>query len=189
MLPGTPMAKLVLYSLCALVLVLLGARACGVTPQQIEDRQLLAQLNAAEGASYRAAQAARPGVVSLPGGLLLEVLELGEGETPVEEDWVEVHYRGWRIDGREFDNSWRRGEPAVLPISLAIPGWRQALVSMPEGSRLRLVVPPELAYGPAGGGIIGPEETVIFDLALLGVVTPPAAEVPDPAQLPVPNLR
>ncbi len=183
------MLRAILYSLAALVMVFITARSCGVTPQQVEDRILLADLNAEEGAAYRARQAASPGTVELPRGLLVELLNAGDGEIPAEDDWVRLHYRGWHIDGREFDNSWRRGEPATLPLERAIAGWREALTAAPVGSRLRLTLPPELAYGRAGAGRIGPEETLVFEVELLAIVEPEAAPEPDPAQQPVPNLR
>ena len=181
--------RVILFSLLSLVVVFATARSCGLTPQQIDERVLLAELNAEQGAAYRRSVAERPGVITLSGGLLVEVLRPGNGEVPDPDDWVQVHYRGWHIDGREFDNSWRHDRPATLPVGRAIEGWRQALVTSPVGSRLRLVVPPALAYGRAGGGGIGPEETLVFELEVLGIVAPPAAPEVDPSQQPVPGLR
>src|SRR5690606_22124941 len=126
-----------------------------VSPQQVEERILLAGLNAEEGAAFRSANRARAGVVELPGGLQVEVLEAGSGSLPQENDWVVVHYRAQHVDGRVFDDSWRRGEPVTLPLAQTIEGWRRVLPSLPVGSRIRLVVPPELAYG-GGRGVIGP---------------------------------
>jgi FKBP-type peptidyl-prolyl cis-trans isomerase FkpA len=183
------MLRVIVFSLLALAAVFVAARTFGPTAQQVEDSILLAELNAEEGAAHRQDVAAQPGVVTLPSGLLVEVLHHGDGDTPLEDDWVRVHYRGWHIDGREFDNSWRRQEPATLPVEQAIAGWRQALLASPEGSRLRLVLPPELAYGRAGGGVIGPEETLIFELELLDIVIPVAAPELDASQQAVPNLR
>ncbi len=182
------MLRVILFSLAALVLVFFVARSGGLTPQQIEDRILLAELNADAGESYRRAQIAEPGVVSLPNGLLAQVLHHGDGDVPAADDWVRVHYSGWRIDGRLFDSSWRRDEPATLPLERAIPGWRQALQVMPVGSRLRLVLPPELAYGRAGAGVIGPEETLVFELELLEIVVPDEPLERRSSQQPVPNL-
>jgi FKBP-type peptidyl-prolyl cis-trans isomerase FkpA len=183
------MLRVIVFSLLALAAIFVAARYFGPTSQQIEDSILLAELNAEEGAAYRQTLAGQPGVVTLPGGLLVEVLQHGDGDIPREDDWVQVHYRGWHIDGREFENSWRRREPATLPVEQAIAGWRQALLASPEGSRLRLVLPPELAYGRAGGGVIGPEETLIFELELLDIVIPAAAPERDASQQAVPNLR
>ncbi|MCC5861949.1 MAG: FKBP-type peptidyl-prolyl cis-trans isomerase [Gammaproteobacteria bacterium] len=183
------MLRVILISLAALLAVFLVARSSGLTPQQIEDRVLLASLNAEEGADYRRQEAARPGVISLPSGVLVEVLVLGEGQVPGSDDWVRVHYRGSRIDGREFDNSWRREEPATLPIERAIGGWQEVLAQTPVGTRLWLVTPPEQAYGRAGAGLIGPEETLVFELELLAIVPPPVEPVRAEWEQPVPNLR
>ncbi|AHE98820.1 FKBP-type peptidyl-prolyl cis-trans isomerase [Thioalkalivibrio paradoxus] len=183
------MLKVILISLLALVFVFLGARSCGLTPEQIEERILLAEMNAEEGLAYRSENERRPGVVVWDNGLQVEVLREGQGTVPDEDDWVQVHYRGWHLDGREFENSWRRNEPATVPIERTIAGWREALVSTPVGTRLRLVVPPELAYGRAGGGRIGPEETLIFELELLAIVMPDPPREIEEWERPVPGLR
>jgi FKBP-type peptidyl-prolyl cis-trans isomerase FkpA len=183
------MLRVILFSLLALVGVFLGARSCGLTPEQVEDRILLADLNAEEGAAFRLANARRDGVVTMTNGLQVEVLEEGTGPVPSEDDWVQVHYRGWHVDGREFENSWRRGEPATVTVSGTIAGWRQALVSIPTGTRLKLVLPPELAYGRPGGGNIGPEETLVFELELLAIVEPERPAERDEWEKPVPGLR
>jgi FKBP-type peptidyl-prolyl cis-trans isomerase FkpA len=183
------MLRVILFSLVALVFVFLGARACGLTPEQIEDQILLADLNAAEGATYRAVNGNRDGVVTLANGLQVEVLREGDGPIPTEDDWVQVHYRGWHVDGREFENSWRKEEPATVTVSGTIPGWRQALVSIPVGTRVKLVLPPELAYGRPGGGIIGPEETLVFELELLAIVEPDRPRERAEWEKPVPGLR
>ncbi len=183
------MLRVILLSLAALVAVFLVARSSGLTPQQIEDRVLLATLNAEEGTDYRRREAARPGVVRLSSGVLVEVLVPGDGEVPALEDWVRVHYRGWRIDGREFDNSWRREEPATLPVARAIAGWQDVLAQSPVGTRMWLVTPPERAYGRSGAGVIGPDETLVFELELLAIVPPPATQARAEWEQPVPNLR
>ena len=183
------MARLLGWSVVTLALIWFVARSCGLTPEQIESQILLADLNAEEGAAYRAANGTRPGVLTLPNGLQVEWLEQGDGPTPSLEDWVTVHYRGWHIDGREFENSWRRGEPATVEVSRTIPGWQAVLVSLPTGSRIRLVLPPELAYGRPGSGFVGPEETLIFELQLLEVAEAPPSREPEEWEKPVPNLQ
>jgi FKBP-type peptidyl-prolyl cis-trans isomerase FkpA len=183
------MLRVILYSLFGLLLVFIVARGLGLTPEQVEAQILLADLNVREGADFRLAHGALPGVATLASGLQVQVLEVGEGEIPGVDDWVEVHYSGWHIDGREFDSSHRRGHAAVTPLGRAIPGWREALTAAPVGSRLRLVLPPELAYGRAGGGRIGPEETLIFEIALLSIAAPePGRDVPEWEKT-VPGLR
>jgi FKBP-type peptidyl-prolyl cis-trans isomerase len=160
-----------------------------VSPQRAQDRILLAGLNAEEGAAFRTANRQRAGVVELQHGLQVEMLEAGEGAIPSAHDWVVLHYRGEHIDGRVFDDSRRRGEPSVLPIERSIEGWRRVLPSTPTGSRLRLVVPPSLAYGAEGGGPIGPEETLVFEIELLSIAAPPTEIERDPSQMAVPGLR
>lgn len=183
------MNRTLLLSLLTLAMIYFIARGCGLTPEQVEEQILLAELNATEGAAFRQENGARPGVVTLPDGLQVEMLREGDGPVPEATDWVAVHYRGWRLDGREFDNSYRRGEPATLPIERTIPAWRAVLLAIPVGSHLRLVTPPELAYGRAGAGIIGPEETLLFELELLDIVVPEAPQAPAEWEKPVPNLR
>lgn len=184
------MLRAILFSLAALVVIALVARSCGVTPGQVESRILLAELNAEEGEAYRSANRQRAGVVELPGGLQVEVLTQGAGPVPAIDDWIEVHFRGMHLDGRVFDDSWRRGEPVTLPLKRAIEGWQRALLSLPAGSRVRLVIPPELAYGREGGGPIGPEETLVFELELIAIAEPPAQPEPrEPLQRPVPGVE
>ena len=183
------MLRAILFSLAALVVVMLVARSCGLTPGEIESRLLLAELNAEEGAAFRSANRQRPGVIELPSGLQIQWLLKGDGVVPEPTDWVVVHFRGYHIDGRVFDDSFRRGDPAVVPIERMIEGWRRALMDMPVGSRVRLVIPPDLAYGRAGGGAIGPEETLQFELELLAIAPAPQPLERDESQMRVPGLR
>lgn len=183
------MLRTILLCLVALVGIWLVAYSCGLTPEQVEDRILLAELNVEEGDAFRAENARRPGVIELFSGLQVEMLKEGHGEIPTEEEWVRVHYRGWHLDGREFQDSWRKDEPATVLVARTIPGWREVLVAIPVGSRVRIVLPPDLAYGRAGGGVIGPEETLIFELELLGIVVPEILPEREEFQKPVPNLR
>lgn len=152
------------------------------------EHRMLVELNQAEGEQFRREQKTRPGVVDLGDGLLAEVLHTGTGAQPVADDWVRVHYRGAHSDGRVFDDTFRSGQPATLPLRQAIAGWQRALPAMTVGSRVRLVVPPELAYGEAGGGPVGPAETLVFEVELLAIVPPPVAPVRTPDQQAVPGL-
>ncbi len=107
----------------------------------------------------------------MPSGLQYKVIEEGDGELPTPESEVKCHYHGTLIDGSVFDSSVERGEPAVFPVNAVIPGWVEALQLMPAGSKWRLFIPSELAYGEQGaGGVIGPNSTLIFDLELLEIV-------------------
>lgn len=123
--------------------------------------------NLKAGTAFLVENKTKEGVVLLPSGLQYKIIKKGEGERPIESDTVEVHYRGSLIDGTEFDSSYRRGESARFKVTGVIPGMAEALKMMPVGSTWQLFIPPELAYGQAGAGPIGPNATLIFDLELL----------------------
>ncbi len=131
----------------------------------------VADLNAKTGEEFLAENAKRPEVKTTPSGLQYEVLTEGTGAQPTATDQVVVHYTGKLIDGTVFDSSVDRGEPATFGVTQVIPGWVEALQMMKAGSAWRLYIPSDLAYGPRGaGGVIGPNETLIFDVTLLEVV-------------------
>jgi FKBP-type peptidyl-prolyl cis-trans isomerase FklB len=122
------------------------------------------------GDAYRAAYAQQEGVVQLPSGLLYEVLQEGSGPKPAATDTVSIHYHGTLIDGTVFDSSVERGQPASFPVNGVISGWTEALQLMAVGSKWRLVIPPELAYGDRGaGGDIKPGATLVFEVELLEI--------------------
>lgn len=102
-------------------------------------------------------------------GLYVQVLQEGDGATASSDDTVTVHYTGWLADGRKFDSSRDRGEPATFPLSGVIPGWREGVADMRVGEVRRLVIPPELGYGSRGTGPIPPDATLVFEVELLGV--------------------
>lgn len=130
-----------------------------------------AKNNLEEGIKFLAENKSDKSVIELPSGLQYKVIEEGDGELPTPENQVKCHYHGTLIDGTVFDSSVERGEPAVFPVNAVIPGWVEALQLMPVGSKWRLFIPPELAYGEQGaGGVIGPNSTLIFDLELLEIV-------------------
>lgn len=113
---------------------------------------------------------AKKGVIALPSGLQYEVITQGTGKKPTKNDIVTVDYEGKLINGKVFDSSYERGQPASFPVGGVIPGWTEALQMMPEGSTWMLYIPPTLAYGEAGaGGIIGPNETLIFKVHLISI--------------------
>ena len=104
-------------------------------------------------------------------GLQYEVIESGDGEVPGASSTVRTHYCGTLIDGTEFDSSYKRNEPTEFPVNGVIAGWTEALQLMTVGSKWRLYVPYNLAYGEQGaGGSIGPYQTLIFDIELLAIV-------------------
>ncbi|MDE5901026.1 MAG: FKBP-type peptidyl-prolyl cis-trans isomerase [Muribaculaceae bacterium] len=123
------------------------------------------------GSAYLADNGKRPEVVTTASGLQYEIICKGEGATPKDTDRVKVHYTGRLIDGTVFDDSVERGEPATFGVTQVIPGWVEALQLMPVGSKWRLHIPSELAYGPNGaGGVIGPDAVLVFDVELLEIL-------------------
>lgn len=139
--------------------------------QQAEAAKACAA-NKAAGEAFLAENGKRAEVKTTPSGLQYEVLEEGNGPQPTAQDQVEVHYTGKLIDGTVFDSSVDRGVPATFGVTQVIPGWVEALQLMKAGSKWRLFIPSQLAYGPAGtpGGPIGPDSTLIFDVELLKVI-------------------
>ena len=112
----------------------------------------------------------KEGVTITASGLQYEVLTNGTGANPVETDQVTVHYHGTLVDGTVFDSSVERGQPATFPVNGVIPGWVEALQLMNVGSKYKLYIPSDLAYGERGaGGLIGPNETLIFEVELLSI--------------------
>ena len=131
--------------------------------------------NLKAGDAFRAAFKKKAGVKELPGGVLYRVIKVGTGKSPSLDDVISVNYSGKVIDGREFDNSDRHGGPVDLQLGKVIKGWQTAVTQMKEGGEWEIVVPPDLAYGEKGaGGVIGPNETLIFDIDLVKIKGPPA---------------
>jgi len=136
------------------------------------ERQGLASKNAAEGEKFLAENRSKEGVQVTQSGLQYQVVEMGTGPRPVATDKVKVHYRGTLLNGEEFDSSYSRGEPISFALDKVIAGWTEGVQLMPVGSKFMFFIPPDLAYGPAGGGPIGPNATLIFQVELLGIETP-----------------
>lgn len=128
-------------------------------------------VNRAAGAAFLAENAKRPGVVRLTNGLQYEVMVAGTDTTkPTLKNTVRCHYHGTLIDGTVFDSSVQRGEPISFPLNGVIKGWQEALQLMTVGSKWKLFIPSELAYGERSAGpVIGPGSTLIFEVELLGV--------------------
>ncbi len=138
--------------------------------KQNEAMAEMAKLNAEAGKKFLEENAKRAEVKTTPSGLQYEVITEGNGELPTASDTVKVHYTGTLIDGTVFDSSVQRGEPAVFGVTQVIPGWVEALQLMNVGSKWRLFIPSELAYGAQGAGnVIGPNATLIFEVELLGI--------------------
>lgn len=135
-----------------------------------KEKEASKQKSVAEGTAFLAKNAERPGVITLPSGLQYEVVTEGTGPTPKSTDKVKVHYTGKLINGSVFDSSVERGEPIVFPVTGVIAGWVEALQLMKVGSKWKLYIPQNLAYGERGAGAqIGPYSTLIFDVELLGI--------------------
>ena len=123
------------------------------------------------GEAFLEANKKREGVTTLPSGLQYEVINVGLGKKPAATDKVQCHYEGTLIDGTVFDSSIKRGQPAVFGVNQVIAGWVEALQLMSEGSKWRLYIPQELAYGSHGAGeSIPPYSALIFDVELIKVL-------------------
>ncbi len=132
------------------------------------------QKNLEEGNAFLEKNKTREGVTTTASGLQYEILKQGDGPIPTEKDKVKVHYHGTLIDGTVFDSSVDRGEPATFGVNQVIKGWTEVLQLMPVGSKWKVYIPADLAYGdkPRPGGKIGPNMTLIFDIELLDIVKP-----------------
>ncbi|TCP01679.1 FKBP-type peptidyl-prolyl cis-trans isomerase [Rubrivivax gelatinosus] len=116
------------------------------------------------------AAAAEPGAVVTASGLIYRSLKDGNGASPTASDTVRVHYRGTFPDGKEFDSSYRRGEPIEFPLNRVIPCWTEGVQKMKAGGKARLTCPSAIAYGERGaGGVIPPNATLQFEVELLGI--------------------
>ena len=129
-----------------------------------------AEAAAAAGKEFLVENAKREGITTLASGLQFEVLTAGEGAKPTREDNVRTHYHGTLIDGTVFDSSYERGQPAEFPVGGVIAGWTQPPPPPNAGSKWRLYVPSELAYGAQGVGSIPPHSVLVFDVELLDVL-------------------
>lgn len=126
----------------------------------------------AQGEAYLAENAKREEIVVTESGLQYEVHTQGDGEVPTLNSTVRVHYHGTLLNGSVFDSSYDRGQPAEFPVNGVIKGWTEALQFMKVGTKLKLHVPAELAYGEQGaGGAISPHSTLIFDVELLDIIS------------------
>jgi FKBP-type peptidyl-prolyl cis-trans isomerase len=141
-----------------------------VRGKQMEKMKLAGEANKKEGDSFLTANKTKEGIVTLPSGLEYKILTQGTGPKPAATDTVVCNYRGTLINGTEFDSSYKRGQPAIFPVSGVIKGWTEALQLMPVGSKWQLFLPAELAYGERGPSPeIGPNSTLVFEVELLSI--------------------
>jgi FKBP-type peptidyl-prolyl cis-trans isomerase FklB len=157
-----------------------------VRQQQEAKRQAALETNKKEGAAFLAANATKPGVVTLPSGLQYKILVEGTGPKPTADDRVVCNYRGMLLSNTEFDSSYKRGQPATFPVTGVIKGWTEALQLMPVGSKWQLFIPADLAYGERGQATIEPNATLVFEVELLSIV-PKAPPTPTPAPTTTPT--
>jgi FKBP-type peptidyl-prolyl cis-trans isomerase FklB len=164
--------------------LLLSDEEMDTTLQQFQEELLakraerfeeLAKENETAGSKFLAANKTKKGVKTTDSGLQYRVVKAGTGKSPTESDVVTVEYTGKLIDGTVFDSSERSGQPATFTLSQIIPGWQEALQMMKEGGEWEVFIPAELAYGSSGFGVIGPNETLIFNIKLISVEPATAA--------------
>jgi FKBP-type peptidyl-prolyl cis-trans isomerase FklB len=138
--------------------------------KQAAEAKVVGDKNKAEGDAFLAANKAKEGVVTLTSGVQYKVLSRGTGKQPTIDDTVVCQYRGTLIDGKEFDSSYTRGQPATFPVKGVIKGWTEVLQLMPVGSKWQVFIPPNLAYAERGSGaMIGPNATLIFEIELVAI--------------------
>jgi len=160
----------------------LDEKELALTPQQIQEvmakfqqsllekRQKQAEQNLTEGKAFLEQNKTQEGIKVTPSGLQYKVIKEGAGKTPQSSDRVKTHYRGTLIDGKEFDSSYQRNQPAEFAVAEVIKGWTEALLMMKEGAKWQLFVPSDLAYGTAGRPSIPPHAVLIFEIELLEVL-------------------
>lgn len=148
-----------------------------------ERKKAEVEQNVKEENAFLAENAKKEGVVTLPSGLQYKIITMGTGKKPAESDIVTVNYRGTLLNGKEFDSSYGRKQPATFGVNRVIKGWTEALQLMPTGSKWQLFIPAKLAYGEAGHApAIGPSACLVFEVELLGIgePAPPPAPKPQP---------
>jgi FKBP-type peptidyl-prolyl cis-trans isomerase len=141
-----------------------------VQSEEASAMQQVSETNIKEGDAFLVANKTKDGVVTLPSGLQYKIITEGKGPKPAATDTVVCNYRGTLLNGKEFDSSYKRGQPASFPLNQVIKGWTEGVQLMPTGSKWQFYIPPALAYGTRGaGGDIGPNATLIFDVELISI--------------------
>jgi len=141
-----------------------------VRAEQVEQFRVLSEKNQAESEAFLLANKAKTGIVVLPSGVQYRIIEEGDGARPGLESKVTVHYRGSKLDGREFDSSFARGTPEEFTVNAVLKGWQEVLPLMKAGSTWQIFVPPEMAFGARGNPPVGPNEALMFDLKLVEII-------------------
>ncbi len=140
-----------------------------VRAEQVEQFRKLSEENQANSEAFLESNKSKTGIVVLPSGIQYRIIEEGDGPRPGMESRVSVHYRGSKLDGREFDSSFARGTPEEFTVNAVLKGWQEVLPLMKQGSTWQIFVPPELAFGARGNPPVGPNEALMFDLKLVEV--------------------
>jgi FKBP-type peptidyl-prolyl cis-trans isomerase FklB len=141
-----------------------------LSEKKAEVMKKLAEKNKEDAVTFFAENKKKEGVKTLASGLQYKIITEGKGKNPKATDTVTVHYRGTLIDGKEFDSSYRRGEPATFPVNGVIAGWTEALQLMKAGAKWQIFIPSNLAYEEKGiGNVIGPNAALIFEVELISV--------------------
>jgi FKBP-type peptidyl-prolyl cis-trans isomerase FklB len=145
--------------------------------KRMEERKEQGEENKEKGKAFLEENKTKEGVVTLESGLQYKILQEGTGASPKATDTVKCQYKGTTIDGKEFDSSYKRGQPATFAVNRVIKGWTEGLQLMKEGGKWQFFIPSELAYGERGAGQnIGPNEVLIFEIELLAIEKPEAKE-------------
>ena len=142
--------------------------------KQIAKMMEEGKANLDKGEKFLAENGKKQGVVTTASGLQYQVLTEGKGAKPGASDGVKVNYKGTLLDGTEFDSSYKRNEPAVMPLQGVIPGWQEGIQLMPVGSKYKFWIPAKLAYGEQAPPMIGPNQVLVFEVELLDIVKPNA---------------
>jgi FKBP-type peptidyl-prolyl cis-trans isomerase FkpA/FKBP-type peptidyl-prolyl cis-trans isomerase FklB len=177
-------AKAIKASLAGQKLLLTDQQAAEIAQsfgQKMQAKQIAkmaeeAKKNIAAGDAFLAQNAKKPGVQTTASGLQYQVLTEGKGAKPQPTDMVRVNYKGMLLDGKTFDSSYDRGEPATFPLNQVVPGWQEGIALMPVGSKYKFWIPSKLGYGDKGtpGGPIPPNATLVFEVELLDIAKQPA---------------
>jgi len=141
-----------------------------VRNEQVAAFKALADKNQADSEAFLEGNKTKTGIVVMPSGVQYRIIEEGEGARPGMESSVKVHYRGSKMNGREFDSSFARGVPEEFVVNAVLQGWQEVLPLMKQGATWQIFVPPELAFGQRGNPPVGPNEALMFDLKLVEIV-------------------
>ena len=153
------------------IMAFINEREQSRTAKRAEDNKVNFKDYIEQNEKFLADNKSKSGIITTVSGLQYQVVTMGTGEKPTSESMVQVHYTGTLIDGTEFDSSVKRNQPAEFPVSGVIAGWTEALQLMPVGSKFKLFIPQNLAYGENGAGdVIKPYSTLIFDVELLKII-------------------